>query len=255
MPIACSGDDRRRGRLRSSGRRSMVTSEPLMVSPLPQRAGQRRGLDRLGDRAGEAQRQAARQRRCRAVRTRCRSGRCAARRSSASTSRSAVAVASTCIARTSRSSMTARFCASPKPNWPASARAMRSSISLRGDGAATAASRPLRSARRCRVRRSRAAAAPRRRAAPAPMPVWPRSGARNIGDVGRGAGVLDQVADAHDFGGDGDQLLEPRRCGLRSAAASRPSASRSASSDGDADHGCCLSASGWRSPTASGRRR
>ena len=34
--------------------------------------------------------------------------------------------------------------------------------------------------------------------APAPMPVWPRSGARKIGTLGGGAGVLDQVADPHD---------------------------------------------------------
>ena len=54
-----------------------------------------------------------------------------------------------------------------------------------------------------------------RRARPAPLPVWPRSGARNTGDVGGGAGVVDQIADAHEFGGDRDQFLEPRRRGRR----------------------------------------
>ena len=45
------------------------------------------------------------------------------------------------------------------------------------------------------------------------LPVWPRSGARKIGDVGGGAGVLDQVADAHDVAADRDRSLEPRRAG------------------------------------------
>ena len=36
------------------------------------------------------------------------------------------------------------------------------------------------------------------------LPVWPRSGARKIAHVGGGAGVLDQVADAHDLADDRD---------------------------------------------------
>ena len=59
-------------------------------------------------------------------------------------------------------------------------------------------------ARAARVDRDQpvAAAPPRAPRATGTAPVWPRSGARKIGVFARDAGVLDQVADAHDVARD-----------------------------------------------------
>ena len=88
-----------------------------------------------------------------------------------------------------------------------------------------------------------------------------RAGAAEVGraedrHVGDDAGIVDQVADAHDFAGDDGVGLERRRAAGR-LARRRRSARPGDSSDGADRCGSwrSLSASGWRSPTASGRRR
>ncbi len=76
---------------------------------------------------------------------------------------------------------------------------------------------------------ARAAAPPRARAPAGTLPVWPRSGARKIAHVGDGAGVLDEVADAHDVAGDDDRRLAApgaARPGAAVCAAPRPASER-----------------------------
>ena len=65
------------------------------------------------------------------------------------------------------------------------------------------------------------------------VPVVAEVGRAEDRHVGGRAGILDQIADAHDLAGDGDQLLEPRalRSARRSARGRAPSATSAASGE------------------------
>ena len=134
---------------------------------------------------------------------------------------------------TSRSKLTEMLRASPSPYCPASACEMRAAISVRGDGAACARDddfgEPAGVDVDELVRPDRFDDAIGR----APRRVVPRSGARKIGTSATGAGILDQVADAHDVAGDGDAGAQRRRvCAAAGSASGAASAKQEAESDG-----------------------
>ena len=155
------------------------------------------------------------------------------------TARSPVAVGSTCRMRMSRSKMTARFCASPKP-YCAGERARDPVGRCPWRSCARRQPRHHHLAETAGVdRRSRRrGAAPRRCAATGTAPVWPRSGARNTGTSAAAPAFSTRSPMRTMSRADGDQLLEPRRGGRRPGAGAarraRPATARAMS---DADHG------------------
>ena len=88
-----------------------------------------------------------------------------------------------------------------------------------------------------------------------------RSGGAEIGraedrHLGDDAGMLDQIADAHDVAGDGGFGFEPRPFLIGRGGGGGAEREQGGGGDDEcADHGFCLSASGWRLLAASGRRR
>ena len=70
-------------------------------------------------------------------------------------------------------------------------------------------------------------------------PLVPRSGARKIGTSATGAGILDEVADAHDIAGHGDVGAQRRHRILRDGAIGEQAGERqrqSEKSDDGTDH-------------------
>ena len=195
-----------------------------------------RGLDRLDHGAGEAQRQAPRHRAARDFERRRRSARCAARRSCARSAGRRVADASTCSARTSRSKVTPTCCASPKPCWPASARAMRSSMSLAAMTRRQPRDDHFGEPAGIESGRCRAAAAPRRRGRPATAPVWPRSGARKTATFAAAPAFSTRSPIRTTSAVTVTSSLSSRRGGPATAALP-PSAGEQRERDDDADHG------------------